>query len=220
MARQLGVGFIGAGPVTQAIHMPVIASLGERLRVVHVMDVDRNVAEAVAARAGAKASTDAASVLEDSGVDIVAICSPHQFHTDQVLAAVAAGKRAVLCEKPLATTAEQAERLAGLCSRPDVTVVVGAMHAYDPAYVAAEQHLLSSHALPTLVRSVIYLPANDEMTDLSTELVTARPGPPTLVRARNSRTRNASWSPCGEASWAWPFTTFPLSAGCCRPSRT
>jgi predicted dehydrogenase len=180
MAKQLGVGFIGAGPVTQAIHMPVIASLGDRLRVVHVMDVERNVAEVVAARAGARASTDADSVLEDPDVDIVAVCSPHQFHTDQVLAAVAAGKRAVLCEKPLATTAEQAERLTSLCHRADVTVVVGAMHAYDPAYVAAQEHLLSSYGPPTLVRSVVYLPSNDEMTDLSTELVSApaRPGPP------------------------------------------
>ena len=171
MAKQLGVGFIGAGPVTQAIHMPVIVSLGEGLRVVHVMDVDRNVAEAVALRAGARASTDAGSVLDDPDVDIVAVCSPHRFHTDQVLAAVAAGKRAVLCEKPLATTAEEAERLAGLCQRADVTVVVGAMHAYAPAYVAAQQHLLASHEPPTLVRSVIYLPSNDEMTDLATELV-------------------------------------------------
>jgi predicted dehydrogenase len=180
MAKQLGVGFIGAGPVTQAIHMPVIASLGERLKVVHVMDVDRNVAEVVAARAGARASTNDESVLDDPDVDIVAVCSPHQFHTDQVLAAVAAGKRAVLCEKPLATTAEQAEKLSGLCQRSDVAVVVGAMHAYDPAYVAAQEHLLSSYGPPTLVRSLIYLPSNDEMTDLSTELVTASavPGPP------------------------------------------
>jgi predicted dehydrogenase len=176
MAKQLGVGFIGAGPATQAIHVPVIASLSDRLKVVHVMDVDRHVAEVVAARAGARASTDAARVLEDPDVGIVVICSPHGFHTDQVLAAVAAGKRAVLCEKPLATTAEQAERLAGLCHRSDVTVVVGAMHAYDPAYVAAQQHLLSSHALPTLVRSVIYIPSNDAMTDLATELVSAPPG--------------------------------------------
>lgn len=180
MPRQLGVGFIGAGPVTHAIHMPVIASLGERLKVVHVMDVDRNVAEVVAARAGARASTDAGRVLEDPDVDIVAVCSPHRFHTDQVLAAVAAGKRAVLCEKPLTTTAEQAERLAGLCQPADVTVVVGAMHAYDPAYVAAQQHLLSSHEPPTLVRSVAYLPGNDEMTDLTPELVStpAVAGPP------------------------------------------
>jgi predicted dehydrogenase len=54
-----------------------------------------------------------------------------------------------------------------------VTVVVGAMHAYDPAYVAAQEHLLSAHEPPSMVRSVIYLPGNDEMTDLATELVTA-----------------------------------------------
>ena len=34
----LGVGFLGAGPVTQAIHLPTLASLGERFRVARVMD--------------------------------------------------------------------------------------------------------------------------------------------------------------------------------------
>ena len=87
MNRPYGIGIIGAGPVTQAIHLPVLASLGDEVRVTHIMDVDAHVAEAVAAQAGARASTSVEAVLSDPGVHIVVVCSPHQFHAEQVTAA-------------------------------------------------------------------------------------------------------------------------------------
>jgi myo-inositol 2-dehydrogenase/D-chiro-inositol 1-dehydrogenase len=40
----IGVGVIGAGPVTQAIHLPTLASLGDAFAIRHVMDVDQSVA--------------------------------------------------------------------------------------------------------------------------------------------------------------------------------
>ena len=82
MSAKLGVGFIGAGPVTQAIHLPTLATLAERLRVVHVMDVDKDVAAAVADRVDARATTDVQAVLDDPAVEVVCICSPHQFHAE------------------------------------------------------------------------------------------------------------------------------------------
>ena len=116
MSRTLGVGFVGAGPVTQAIHLPHLAGLSDRLHVAHVMDVDAETADAVAARAGeaTRHSTSVEALLADDGVDIVAICSPHAFHAEQADAAIRAGKKAVLVEKPFATTVEDAERVAGL----------------------------------------------------------------------------------------------------------
>ena len=36
----LGVGFVGAGPVTPAIHLPTLAHLPEAFDVVHITDID------------------------------------------------------------------------------------------------------------------------------------------------------------------------------------
>lgn len=177
MNAPFGVGFIGAGPVTQAIHLPTLATLTDRLQVRHIMDVDRAVASDVADRVGARASTDARAVLDDATVDIVAICSPPQFHADQVTAACQAGKSAVLCEKPLATSAEEAHRIAEVSRATGVPVIVGTMHAYDPAYVAAAREWSKRSGPVRLIRSVIYLPPNDDMVALSTDLVAA-PAPP------------------------------------------
>ena len=112
MSKPLGVGIIGAGPVTQAIHLPTLASLGDRLQVVHIMEVNAEVGALVASRTGARSTTSVQTLLEDPEVDVVAICSPGQFHAEQVEAATAAGKRAILCEKPLATTVEETQLIA------------------------------------------------------------------------------------------------------------
>ncbi|MBI4940321.1 MAG: Gfo/Idh/MocA family oxidoreductase [Actinobacteria bacterium] len=169
MTRPLGVGFIGAGPVTRAIHLPTLADLGDRLRTVAVADVDTATATAVAARCpGARACT-VDELLEDPAVDVVAICSPHDVHADQAVAAIEAGKRGVLCEKPFATTVDEAQRIVDAAATASVPVVVGAMHGYDPAWVCAQSSWGDLADTATLARSTIYLPSNDEFTGLATE---------------------------------------------------
>jgi predicted dehydrogenase len=124
----LGVGIVGAGPVAQAIHLPTLATVEDRLHVAHVMDVDADVAAGVAARTGASWTTDVDELLADPQVGVVAICSPQQFHVEHVEAACAAGKRAILCEKPLAADDHGAARIVAASRRSGVPVIVGTMH--------------------------------------------------------------------------------------------
>ena len=127
------MGILGAGPVTQAIHLPSLARLRDILEVRHIMDVDPAVAESVAARVGARFSTSTEELLADPAVEIVAICSPHQFHAVQVIAACRAGKKAVLCEKPFAMNGEEAAAIAAVSAETGVPIVVGAMHTLTRA---------------------------------------------------------------------------------------
>lgn len=173
----LGVGILGCGPVTQAIHLPTLATLTGRLRVVHVMDVDARAAGDVGARAGARWTTNVGELLADPEVEVVAVCSPHEFHAEQVEAACAAGKKAVLCEKPLAVDEQQAERIALASRSSGVPVVVGTMHVYDPAVRAAAAEWGDLAATARLVRSVILLPPNERFIELSTEM---QPAPPAI----------------------------------------
>ena len=57
--------------------------------------------------------SDLDALLNDSEVDAVYVATPHSAHAGPVAAALCAGKP-VLCEKPLAPTAEQAEVLVAL----------------------------------------------------------------------------------------------------------
>lgn len=173
-ARQplLGVGILGAGPVTQAIHLPALARLQDIFEVRHIMDVDPAVAQSVASRVGARHSTSMEALLGDPDVDIVAICSPHQFHATQVIAACRAGKKAVLCEKPFAMNAGEAAEISAVSAETGVPIVVGAMHTFDPAWLAAEKNWGSLPENAHTIRSSIVLPPNARFEDFATEVLT------------------------------------------------
>ena len=168
----IGVGFVGGGPVVQAIHLPTLARMPDLFHVAALMDVDPEVARTVAGRVGAAPTSDVDALLGDPAVEVVAICSPHAFHADQAIAAIRAGKRAVLVEKPFATTVEQAESVAAAVRETGTPVIVGAMHLFDPGWLAVEAAWGDLPATVTSVRSSIVLPPNPRFEDFATEVVT------------------------------------------------
>src|SRR5689334_12032016 len=64
-------------------------------------------------------------------VDAVYIATPHQFHRDNVLAAAAAGKHAIV-EKPMALTIEDCQAMIAAVERSGIRLVVGHTHSFDP----------------------------------------------------------------------------------------
>lgn len=169
-AGVLGVAIVGAGAVTQAIHLPTLARLDAAFRVVHLSDVDRNLAEEIARPLGARASASIDEVLADDGVDVVAICSPHHLHVAQVTAALDAGK-AVLCEKPLALDRDGLASLSTAGTAATPPLMVGWMHLYDPVVVDAlgrwRDHGERAHA----IRVSAVLPSNTRFEDAATQVL-------------------------------------------------
>lgn len=164
-----GIGVIGAGPGVAALHLPTIARLPDHFRVVHVTDAGSGRAAPLAARVGARSSAGARDLLADPAVDVVAICSPPAEHAAQILASVAAGKRAILCEKPVATTVADAEEAIEACRRAGVPLVVGTNHYYDPAWGRARHHLSGSGGPVVSISVTLSLPPNGRYHDVVTE---------------------------------------------------
>ncbi|WDF74375.1 Gfo/Idh/MocA family protein [Novosphingobium sp. KACC 22771] len=173
-SKPLGVGFAGAGPVTQAIHLPTLAHLPDLFKPVCVMDVNGDLAASVASNAGMRHTVSIETLMADPAVDVVAICSPQQFHADQVIAAMRAGKKAVLCEKPLANSADEARAITEVSAETGVPLVVGAMHVFDPAWRALQDALGDLPTRARSIRSSIVLPLNDRFENWASE-VTGRP---------------------------------------------
>lgn len=171
MPPALRVGFLGAGPVTQAIHLPTLARLGGLLEVVHVTDVDAEVARSVAARVGARYSASMEELLADEEVEVVAICSPHRFHAEQVIAACRAGVRGVLCEKPFVMTGAEATQVGLVSAETGVPILVGAMHTFDPGW----EDLVASWGTfgdeVHTIHSSVVLPPNARFEDFATEVI-------------------------------------------------
>ncbi|WP_223945296.1 Gfo/Idh/MocA family oxidoreductase [Arthrobacter sp. StoSoilB20] len=181
----LGVGILGAGPVTQAIHLPTLARLTHTFFVAHVMDVDAGIAESVAGRVGARFSTSVQKLLADPEVEVVVICSPHQFHAEQVIAACRAGKRAILCEKPFAMSGEEAARISEVSTETGVPIIVGAMHTFDPGWKAAEEAWGDLADTAHTLRSSIVLPPNPRFEDFATEVINRPVTPPAAPDLRD-----------------------------------
>ncbi|WP_382303709.1 Gfo/Idh/MocA family protein [Herbiconiux sp. UC225_62] len=176
---QRGVGVIGAGPGVSALHLPTLERLSALFRVAHVSDSGSGRAAELADRVGARSSAGIEGLLADPAVEVVAVCSPPDQHAAQVLAAVRAGKKGVLCEKPLATTPEEAEAVIEACQAAGTVLVVGTNHAFDPAWTRAKHHLLANRGRPQSWTVTIALPPNGRYHDAVTESA-----PPSAAGAR------------------------------------
>lgn len=165
-----GVGIIGAGPGVAALHLPTLARLAGDFRVAHIADAGSGRAAALAERASAAASSGIEALLADPAVDVVAICSPPAEHAAQIRAAVAAGIRAVFCEKPIGTTVEEAEAAVEACRRAGVPLIVGTNHHFDPAWGRAKHHLTASGGPVVSISVTLSLPPNTRYHDVVAEL--------------------------------------------------
>ena len=77
-------------------------------------------------------------VLDDDSVEAVVIATETPQHFPLAEAALRAGKH-VFVEKPIAQTADQAERLVALAAEADRRLMVGHLLRYHPAYRYVEQ---------------------------------------------------------------------------------
>ncbi|MCU1516820.1 MAG: putative dehydrogenase [Pseudarthrobacter sp.] len=163
------VGILGAGPGVGALHLPVLGRLPEVFRVVHVADAGSGRAGVLAGPLCARWSQGEAALLADANVDVVAVCSPPAEHARQVLAAVAAGKRAVFCEKPLATSREAADEVVAACRAAGTILLVGTNHLFDAAWGRAKHHLVALEGRVQSVSVTLALPPNDRYHRLVSE---------------------------------------------------
>ncbi|WP_409060964.1 Gfo/Idh/MocA family protein [Streptomyces sp. SYP-A7185] len=130
----LHIGLIGAGGIARA-HLPGWLELGAR---VSVYTVDGS-AEKLAAEY-ARHEVAAVASLDDLPADCTAvdICTPTPTHKELALAAVAAGRH-VICEKPLALDAADAEEIAKAAEAAGVRLHPAHVVRYFPAYAAMRE---------------------------------------------------------------------------------
>ncbi len=112
-------------------------------QLVSVCDVVGERAEALAADlSAATRRVTACSRYEEvfslGEVDAVSICLPHHLHAPATVAAARAGKH-VLCEKPIATSLEEADMMIGAARDAGVTLMVAENVRFDPTYMRVRE---------------------------------------------------------------------------------
>ncbi len=113
----------------------------DRCDVLAIASRDATRARTVAQRFGiARAHESYEALLADPDVDAVYIPLPNHLHADWTIAAARAGKH-VLCEKPLALAAADAERMVEACDREGVRLMEAFMYRQHPSWVAVRELL-------------------------------------------------------------------------------
>ena len=114
--RRLRWGVLSTADIARKKVIPGMRR-GRRSEVVAIASRDRRTAERVAADLGIpRAHGSYEALLADPGVEAVYIPLPNHLHAEWTIAAAEAGKH-VLCEKPLALTSADAERMVAGCDR-------------------------------------------------------------------------------------------------------
>ncbi len=123
------VGIIGCGNISR-FHHEGYAKAGAQI--VHVADMRKEAADAVATRYGARASTDYRAVLDDPQVQLVSVLLPSSLHSEVCLAAIQAGK-GVVCEKTLTDIPAESANLAREAVKAGSFFTTGYMKRSFPA---------------------------------------------------------------------------------------
>ena len=126
----------------------------DRCEVVALCDPVRERAEARATEWGIspRVYTDYDDVLSDPDIDAVELLTPTHLHAEQIIAALNAGKH-VSCQKPLATSVEQADRVVDAVTQAKTLFRVTENFIHYPPIVKAKE-LLDADVIgkPNLVR--------------------------------------------------------------------
>ncbi len=161
------VGLIGLGGISRA-HMHGYTSLPEA-QVVAAADVSQAALDKFGEQwPGTALYSDYIEMLAKERLDIVSICTWPPLHADMVVAAAEAGVKGIACEKPMALTRSDANRMVEACAASGTKLVVGHQRRYNLRYTQAKA-ALDSGAIGELVE-VQSLCRGDLFTDATHSL--------------------------------------------------
>jgi len=157
-----------------ADHARKLARVVSGAELAAVTDFDARVAGVVAGELGARVHADGVELIDDPAVDAVVIATRDDTHADLVLAALRAGKP-VMCEKPLAPTADRCREVVAAQAALNIPVdlvTVGFMRRFDPPYVALREQVRSGELGAPLIahcvsRTVHTYPGGDSASSIT-----------------------------------------------------
>ncbi|MDQ1147601.1 putative dehydrogenase [Bacillus sp. SORGH_AS 510] len=135
--KKLRIGIIGVGGIAQGRHIPAFLQLSDVCEITALSDVNVERAKEVAEK------NQIPNVFDNyhdlfSEVDAVCICTPNKFHAEITVAAFEAGVH-VLCEKPMALSAEECEAMIAASKRADKVLAIAYHYRFMKEAQAAKK---------------------------------------------------------------------------------
>ncbi|MEA9555216.1 Gfo/Idh/MocA family oxidoreductase [Xanthomonas nasturtii] len=142
---KLGIAIVGTGMIG-AVHRRAALLAGAEVRGIAASSPQR--ARDVAQSWGVpRAYRDIEEVVADPQVQVVHVCTPNHLHRAMAQAALQAGKH-VICEKPLATTLQDAQALVALAASTGLVATVPFVYRYHPVIREARARIAQGELGP------------------------------------------------------------------------
>jgi predicted dehydrogenase len=155
----IGVGMVGS------VHAAILQACAEA-ELVACCDTDP--ARSGAAPGGASFSTDLGTTLETPGLEAVFVCTPQHLHRPIVEQALARGLT-VFCEKPMASTLEDADAMIRAAEAAPGALVIGHTLRFSPDYLAVQEAVSNGE-----VGTVVHMAARWNAPDFEGRVISGR----------------------------------------------
>lgn len=159
------VGLVGAGRIAQ-VHAAAYQRIA-RGKIVSVTDPILAAAERMSSEFGYSLSPTFEDILTDDSIDAVLLATPNFLHAEQTIHALEAGKH-VFCQKPIALTLEDADRVVAAAKGSDRILQFGFMLRFTPPIPQLRARLESAELGPLIAAQAAVFgwePSNDWFYD-------------------------------------------------------
>lgn len=110
-------------------------SSSNKIEIVSASDCDKSQLSAFGKKWGCKKLyTDYKAMLVTERPDIVSVCLPTAFHCESVVFAAKAGAKAIFCEKPLASSLKEADKMIAACRKSKTKLIINHTRRWDTGY--------------------------------------------------------------------------------------
>lgn len=127
---KIRVGIIGGGGIAQAAHINNYKKHTDKVELIAIADINEAIVKKNIEDHGFQHGfTDYREMLSNIELDAVSICTPNKFHAEAAIAALQAGCH-VMCEKPPAMTAAEAQAMEAAANQSGKLLTYGFMYRY------------------------------------------------------------------------------------------
>ncbi|RFA32974.1 dehydrogenase [Virgibacillus dokdonensis] len=135
--EKIRVAVIGCGSIAKHRHL-VEYDAHNQVHIVAVCDIVETRAKEMAAKYGATAYTDYLDLLKNEQIDAVSVCLPNYLHAPVSIDAIQADCH-VLCEKPMATSQQEAENMIQAAKTKQKKLMIAHNQRFVASHVKAKE---------------------------------------------------------------------------------
>ena len=135
------VGIIGAGQIVRVRHLPEVLANPDAI-LAGICDINEERVNELAKEFNTKAYTDYKEMIQQPDIDAIVVAATNKLHAVMTIDALNAGKH-VLCEKPMATTLEDAQKMLDAAKKSGKQLMLGNNQRLEASHQKAREILAS-----------------------------------------------------------------------------